>query len=172
MQNETRGEVRSATAMNTDLAVDGGSSGVPKSTKSKEGPMKLARYIICELSVCVLVAVAIAAGCVSTSQIEETASRIRAAGELGIAEVPQAAVHMRLAGEQMKLAEKMAANEEWDQAASMLKRAQADADLAILLFQEVREKTETMAVEERRRLREQNKEPLQESIPPNERSVP
>jgi hypothetical protein len=176
MSSETKlrfGEsLTGSVAMNADLTVDGFSSRVPKSTQSKEGSMRSAPNIKCALFVFVLVAGAVAAGCASTSRIEASASEIRAAGELGIAEVPQAAVHMGLAREQMKLAEKLAANEEWDQAESMLKRAQADADLALLLFQEEAEKSETMAAAKRRRLREQKEVPLEESNQLNERNIP
>ena len=134
--------------------------------------MRSALNIKCALFVFVLVAGAIAAGCASTSRVDAPASEIRAAGELGIAEVPEATVHMGLAREQMKLAEKMAANEEWDQAESMLKRAQADADLSRLLFQEEAEKSETMAAMERRRLREQSEVQVEKNNPSKGRNMP
>ena len=66
----------------------------------------------------------------------------------------------------------MAASDKWDQAESMLKRAKADADLALLLFQEEAEKSETMAAVERRQLWEQNEVPVEENNQSNERNVP
>ena len=120
-----------------------------------------------------LAASAVASGCASAARrIDASASEIRAVEELEIAEVPQASVHMQLAKEQMKLAEGMAANDEWEQADSMMRRAQADADLALLLFQETAEKSETMAGVERRQLREQNEVPVEENNQSNGRNIP
>ena len=110
----------------------------PKSKYRKKDLMRPALNIKCALFAATMAASAVVTGCASALRIDASVSEIRAAGELGIAEVPQAKVHMRLAREQMKLAEKMVANEEWDQAESMLKRAQADAALALLLFQRPR----------------------------------
>jgi hypothetical protein len=89
--------------------------------------------IKCALFAIALAASVVVSGCASAPRIDASASEIRAAEELEIAEVPQAAVHMQLAKEQMKLAERMAANEEWEQAESMLKRAQAVGRINALL---------------------------------------
>ena len=115
---------------------------------------------------------AIALGCASAPRrIDASASRIRTAEEPGSADVAQALVHMQLAKEQVKAAERMAANKEWEQAGSMLKRAQADADIALLLFHEEAEKSETMAAVERRQLREKNEVPVEENNQSNERNM-
>jgi hypothetical protein len=115
----------------------------------------------------------IALGCASAPRrIGASASEIRAVEELEITEVPQASVYMQLAKEQIKLAEGMAANDEWEQAESMMERAQADADLALLLFQETAEKSETMAaVERERQLSEENEVPVEEHNQSNERNI-
>ena len=124
----------------------------------------------CALFTLVLATGTVVTGCAST---DASASKIHAAGELGIGAVPQAAVHMQLAKEQMKLAEEMAANEQWEQAESMLKRAQADAKLARLLFQEEVEKSVTMAaVKKGCRLREHNEALEKKDNQSNERNLP
>ena len=115
----------------------------------------------------------VASGCANTARRMDTVtSEIRDVEELGTAGVPQALVHMQLAKEQMKRAERMAAVEKWKQAESMIRRAQADATLALLLLQEEAEKTETMAAVKRGRLREQNDVPVEEDKPSDERNSP
>ena len=80
---------------------------------------------------------------------------------------------MQLVKEQMKLAANMAANGEWEQAKSMLKRARADAELARLLFREEAEKSETMAAVERgRRLKEPYETQVEANKQPNDRDLP
>ena len=78
--------------------------------------MRPAPNIKCALFAVALAASAVVSGCASAPRIDASASEIRAVEEFGIAEIPQASVHMQLAKEQMKLAEKIAANEAWEQA--------------------------------------------------------
>jgi len=90
-----------------------------------------------------VVAVAIAAGCASTPlRTEPSTSGIAAAKEGGAAEVPQASLHLQLAKEELELAKTMAADGEKDEAASMLLRSEADAQLAVALSHGDAEKLE------------------------------
>ena len=81
-----------------------------------------------------LVATAIATGCANAPlRTEASTSGIRAAEEVGAAKVPQASLHLQLAKEELDLARELSAKGEKEQAASMLLRAEADAELAVAL---------------------------------------
>ncbi|HWA77753.1 MAG TPA: DUF4398 domain-containing protein [Polyangiaceae bacterium] len=60
----------------------------------------------------------------------------------GAAEDPKAALHLKLATEQIDKAKALIANGDNEQAASVVDRAQADAELAIVLAKEARAKKE------------------------------
>ena len=104
-------------------------------------------------------AAAIAAGCANAPlKTDASTSGIRAAEEVGAAEVPQASLHLQLAKEELGNAKNLAANNENERAESMLLRAQADAELAVMLSREDTEKSEALAAVERvRQLRQDNK---------------
>lgn len=114
------------------------------------------RFMVCAVAV---VATAIIAGCASAPlrTTEATTSGIRAAEEVGAAKVPQASLHLQLAREELELARKLAAKGDKEEAASMLLRAEADAELAVALSRGDAEKTEALAAIERvRQLRQDN----------------
>ena len=104
--------------------------------------------------------IAIVAGCASDRQplrTEASTSGIRAAEEVGAAKVPQASLHLQLAKEELELARGLAAKKEEKKAASMLLRAEADAELALALSRGDAEKSEAQeAVERVRQLRQDN----------------
>ena len=104
-------------------------------------------------------AAAITAGCANAPlKTEASTSGIRAAEEVGAADVPRAALHLQLAKEELAVAEQLSAKGESARAQSMLLRAEADAELAVALSREDAEKTEaTDAVERVRKLRQENK---------------
>ena len=106
-----------------------------------------------------VVATAIVAGCANAPPLrtEASTSGIRAAEEAGAAKVPQASLHLQLAKEELALAKGLAAKGEKEKAASMLLRAEADAELAVALSHGDAEKSEAMAAVERvRQLRKDN----------------
>jgi len=106
-----------------------------------------------------VMATAIAAGCASSPPLrtEASTSGIRAAEEVGAAKVPQASLHLQLAKEELELAKGLAAKDEKKKAASMLLRAEADAELAVALSRGDAEKSEARAAAERvRQLRQDN----------------
>jgi hypothetical protein len=105
------------------------------------------------------VATAIVAGCAANVPLrtEASTSVIRAAEEAGAAKVPQASLHLQLAKEELELAKGLAAKGEKEQAASMLLRAEADAELAVVLSREDAERSEAQAAVARaRQLRQDN----------------
>lgn len=105
-------------------------------------------------------ALGIASGCASAPPMrtEPSTSGIRAAEEVGAAKVPQAALHLQLAKEELERARKLAADGDREQGASMLLRAQADAELALALSRENTERAEAnAAVASVRKLQQDNK---------------
>jgi hypothetical protein len=77
------------------------------------------------------------AGCASTpvpnAKIASSEAAIRAAQETGSRNLPQAALHLKLAEEQLQSAKTLIRDNENKKAEYMLMRAQADAELAIAL---------------------------------------
>jgi regulator of protease activity HflC (stomatin/prohibitin superfamily) len=76
---------------------------------------------------------------------ESSTSGIRAAQEVGAEKVPQAALHLQLAKEELERAKKLGADGDKEQGSSMLLRAQVDAELAVALSRESAERTEAQA---------------------------
>jgi len=113
------------------------------------------KFMVCAAAVA---AVTIIAGCANAPlRTEASTSGIRAAEEAGAAKVPQASLHLQMAREELAQARELSAKGEKEQAASMLLRAEADAELAVVLSREDAEKTEANAAVERvRELRKNN----------------
>jgi hypothetical protein len=105
-----------------------------------------------------VVATAIVLGCTNAPlRTEKSTSGIRAAEEVGAAKVPQASLHLQLAKEELAKAKVLFTKGDKEEAASMLLRAEADAELAIVLSHEDAEKTEANGARERiRQLRQDN----------------
>jgi hypothetical protein len=112
---------------------------------------------VSEIGKLVIAVTAIAGGCASTPlKTDASTSGIRAAEEVGAADVPQASLHLQLAKEELERAKGMAAKDEKAMADSMMLRAEADAELAVLLSREDAEKKEAEAAVERVREFRQN----------------
>ena len=79
-------------------------------------------------------------GCASapppTEQLASAEASMRAARELGAAQVPRAELHLRLAEEQLTKARKLAKDGDNAEAARLMERAHADAELALALSRE------------------------------------
>lgn len=105
-----------------------------------------------------IVAIGMFAGCANAPlRTEASSSGIRAAEEAGAAQVPQAALHLQLAKEELADAKALSGKGEKEQAASMLLRAESDAELAVVLSHKDDEKSEARAAVERvRQLRKDN----------------
>ena len=104
--------------------------------------------------------VATAVGCASAPlRTDESTSAIRAAEEVGASEVPRAALHLQLAKESLEKATRLSEDGDEDEAKSLLTRAEADAELAVVLSREDAEKAEAMkAIERVHQLRLSNPE--------------
>lgn len=108
----------------------------------------------------VLLLVVIAAGCASGPALrtESSTSAIRAAEAVGASDVPRASLHLQFAKEELDRAKGMADRGKKDEAASQLLRAEADAELAIVLSREQAEKSEAaQAMERVRQLQNENR---------------
>jgi regulator of protease activity HflC (stomatin/prohibitin superfamily) len=106
-----------------------------------------------------VVGLALFSGCASAPPLrtEASTSGIRAAEEAGAVNVPQASLHLQLAKEELELAKGLSAKGEKARAASMLLRAEADAELAVALSHGDTEKSEARAAVERvHQLRQDN----------------
>ena len=66
-----------------------------------------------------------------TEKASESKAAVRAAEEVGADDVPQSALYLDLAKQQIATAEKLMKDGEQEQAARVLERAKADAELAI-----------------------------------------
>jgi hypothetical protein len=108
-----------------------------------------------------VVAPSFVVGCASVPlRTEKSTSGIRAAEEVGAREVPQAALHLQLAKEELQKAKSLAAQGEDDRAKSKLMRAEVDAELAVMLSREDTEKAEAEAAVARvKELRQDNDQP-------------
>ncbi len=103
---------------------------------------------------------AVIAGCGSTPVVvnkEASTSAIRAAEEVGAANIPSASLYLQLAKEELVKATTHEANGEKAQSESMLLRAQADAELAVALSHSEVDKTEAAkALEKVKNLQKEN----------------
>lgn len=91
-----------------------------------------------------------AAGCGSTTppakDITQAESSVRAAEEVGAARIPAAALHLKMAKDQIAVAEKLIAKDEMELAQEALRRASLDAELAVALSREDETRREAVDV--------------------------
>jgi pyridoxal biosynthesis lyase PdxS len=82
----------------------------------------------------------LAIGCASapapTEQIASSLAAVRGAEEAGALQVPEAALHMKLAEEQIEQAQALMSDDDNERAADLAVRAYQDAELAIALARE------------------------------------
>lgn len=123
--------------------------------------MKLSWRSASALFAAAAVTTALAAGCASAPlRTEASTSGIRAAEEVGAPTVPRAALHLQLAKEELEQAKRLASKGKEEQAASLLQRSEADAELAVALSREAGEESEARAALERaRQLRQDGQTP-------------
>jgi len=97
--------------------------------------MRLVTGIVAALAACLAVACGAAAP-VPQAQVTETQAAIRAAEEVGAPGVPKAALHLKMAKDQLQTAQALMAQEDNEQARMTLDRARVDAELALALARE------------------------------------
>jgi hypothetical protein len=84
-----------------------------------------------------------------TDTVASSLASVRGAEELGAADVPQAALQLQLARDELKLANKLIAEGENERAKSVALRAGNDAELAIALVREHDARKESKLAKER-----------------------
>lgn len=98
-------------------------------------------------------------GCAAKEALhtDVSSAAIRSAEELGARDVPQASLHLQLAEEELQAATELQAKGEKEEAASLLLRAEADAELAVALSRVETERAAAQAAIDRvRKLRSEN----------------
>lgn len=97
--------------------------------------------------------VAFAAGCASSNmpvaELARAQAAIRAASEVNAERIPRAALHVKMARDQLDTAKRFIANDEGDLAAAALDRAELDAELAVMISREEQSRRKTEAIRER-----------------------
>jgi len=73
---------------------------------------------------------------VPADQVTQTEAAIRAASEVGAPSVPKAALHLKMAQDQLQTAKGLMSEQQNDEARLVLDRARVDAELAIALSKE------------------------------------
>jgi hypothetical protein len=124
----------------------------------KEDSMKNASKTRYLLSALAIMATALVVGCTSVPlKTETTESSIRAAEEVGAAKLPQASLHLQLAKEELDRANQLFEKGDKEEAASLLLRADSDAELAVTLSHGDAEKREAeLAMARVRKLQQEN----------------
>lgn len=89
-------------------------------------------------------AIVFVAGCGSTAlppaKVTEAQSAVSAAEAVGAANHPRAALHLKLANDQLEQAEGLMREDEHDKARLVLDSARADAELALLMTRSAQER--------------------------------
>jgi hypothetical protein len=103
-----------------------------------------------------LLIVACGGAAIPQEQLTSSKATISVAQAEGAPNEPKAALHLKLAQEQVAKAEALIADGDNEEAAQLIERAQSDADLAVALAKEARAKTEaTETVEQLERLKKE-----------------
>jgi pyridoxal biosynthesis lyase PdxS len=79
---------------------------------------------------------------VPSKQLAESQSAVRAASEVGADHDPQAALHLKMARDQISKAQALNREGEYDAAKQLLKQAELDAELALTLTREKQAKSD------------------------------
>jgi len=75
-----------------------------------------------------------------TYQLTQSKAAVRGAQEVGAKDTPQAALHLKMARDNLRTAEELIIAREYGRAKGLLVRAEADANLAIALSNEAQAK--------------------------------
>jgi hypothetical protein len=82
-------------------------------------------------------------------QLTQSKSAISAAEAVGSENVPKAALHLKMARDQIATAERLIAEENMEEADLVLKRAEADAELAVAYSREAGMRAQAMAAKKK-----------------------
>jgi DNA polymerase III delta prime subunit len=117
--------------------------------------MRLLTGTVAAIAACVAVACG-AAVPVPTQQVNDTQAAIRGAEEVGAPSIPKAALHLKMAKDQLQTAQALISQDDNERARMTLDRARVDAELAISLAREAALRAKAAdALEKIRKLREE-----------------
>jgi hypothetical protein len=98
------------------------------------------KSVITVSSLVALFAVGCGSAAVSVERLTDAKATVRAAQEAGAQSTPQAALHLKMANDELASAEKAIADNDNDRARLLLNQAQSDADLSLALARGTTEK--------------------------------
>ena len=88
-------------------------------------------------------------GTMPSARIASAQAAIRAAQEVGATRDPRATLHLRLAQEQFDDAQRLVREEDYEPATMLLRRSEADAELALALARQHRAEADAAVAENR-----------------------
>ena len=102
--------------------------------------MSYSKSIISASGLVALLAVGCGGSAVPLDRLTDAKATVRAAQEAGAQSTPQAALHLKMANDELASAQKAIDDNDGDQARLLLNQAQADADLSLALARGTTEK--------------------------------
>jgi hypothetical protein len=87
-------------------------------------------------AICTLLVVACGGSSLPPARVADTQSSISAAAAVGADQNPQAALHLKMARDQLKQAQQLIDDGKDEEASLVLKRADADAEVALMITRE------------------------------------
>jgi len=102
--------------------------------------MKYLNSVISSSAIVALFAVACGSAAVPLDRLTDAKATVRAAQEAGAQSTPQAALHLKMANDELASAQKAMDDNDNDRARLLLNQAQSDADLSLALARGTTEK--------------------------------
>ena len=102
--------------------------------------MTYLKYVVCASSLLALFAVGCGGSSVPLDKLTDAKATIRAAQEAGAQGTPQAALHLKMANDELVSGQKAMDDKDNDRARLLLNQAQSDADLSLALARGTQEK--------------------------------
>src|SRR5438309_868450 len=109
--------------------------------------MKYLKSLLSASAVLALFAVGCASSAVPLDRLTDAKATVRAAQEAGAQGTPQAALHLKMANDELASAQKALDDNDNDRARLLLNQAQADADLSLSLARGTTEKQQAQAAQ-------------------------
>ncbi len=109
--------------------------------------MTYSKTFVCATSAVTLFVAACGSAAMPMDKLTDTKVTLRAAQEAGAQGTPQAALHLKMANDELASAQKAIEDDDGDRARLLLNQAQADADLSLTLARGTTEKQSAEAAQ-------------------------